>query len=177
MAGNEQFGSGDLASSGKTLPASKEYVKVRSWYLARLRRVAIDKAAATQLTPAALIAADKELVERLVLEKVVQQGSVKQKRPHTALLLGSWILLVVASFGWLFVLEGFDAGSTVSAYFRLTFGALVGQGPDDLINAGLPGYFTFLPVAVIGWPFWWLVIAPLLNPGSERGLSGRQKSD
>lgn len=168
MAGNEQFDRNDTSGAGQALGDGNEYVKVRSWYLARLRRVAIDKAAATQLTPAALIAADKELVERLVLEKVVQAGSPKQKRPPNALLVGIWILLVVASFVWLLVLEGLDVGSALSAYFRLTVGALVGQGPDDLIRAGLPSYFAFLPVIVIGWPFWWLVLAPLFSPDAER---------
>lgn len=49
--------------------ASSKYEILQSWYLARLRKVALDSIAADGLTPQALILADRELVEKLIAEK------------------------------------------------------------------------------------------------------------
>ena len=45
------------------------YDSLRSWYLARLRKSAIEAQVSGQLTPSALIAADREVIEKLIAER------------------------------------------------------------------------------------------------------------
>ena len=53
--------------------ANSKYEILQSWYLARLRKVALDSIAADGLTPQALILADRELVEKLIAEKAQEE--------------------------------------------------------------------------------------------------------
>lgn len=48
---------------------SSKYEILQSWYLARLRKMALKSAEAEGLTPQSLIAADRELVEKLIAER------------------------------------------------------------------------------------------------------------
>lgn len=45
------------------------YETLRSWYLAKLRKSAIEAQVSGQLTPSALIAADREVIEKLIAER------------------------------------------------------------------------------------------------------------
>lgn len=149
-----------------------EYAKVRSWYLARLRKRAIDKAAANQLTPAALIAADRERVEQLVLGKADQfrmtpRRSVITQRSFQNCIIGLWLAFIVVCLGWLFVLEGFDFGAASSTFFLLSLGFLCGQTTNDLFQSGLPEYFALTPYIILGWPLFWLVIAIFWSGGNN----------
>lgn len=45
------------------------YDSLRSWYLAKLRKSAIEAQVSGQLTPSALIAADREVIEKLIAER------------------------------------------------------------------------------------------------------------
>lgn len=54
------------------MPAPSEALS--KWYLARLRRRAHQAAAGANLTPAALIAADRERVERLIVDNATETG-------------------------------------------------------------------------------------------------------
>jgi hypothetical protein len=148
------------------LPSDNEYPKVRSWYLARLRRAAIEKAASERLTPASLIAADKDLVEKLVLEKAAKPA-VKKQQDNSGMITITWLLLMVGIAAWLFVLEGFDIGATITAFFKLSAGYLLGQSPQELFTAGLPQYFKALPLLLFGWPFVQFVIMPILSASDE----------
>lgn len=57
------------------LMANSKYEILQSWYLARLRKVALDSIAADGLTPQALILADRELVEKLIADKAQEEAN------------------------------------------------------------------------------------------------------
>jgi hypothetical protein len=144
--------------------AEREYSKLRSWYLARLRKQAIAQATTNSLTPAALVAADRKFVE----QRIIEQANQHVESPQKILTFGKrmniiWAVVSVTFALWLLILEGFDIGATASTYFSLTIGWLLGDSPDVLFKAGLPSYFILLPVISIGWPVVGWVILPLFQ--------------
>lgn len=58
----------------------KEYAALRSWYLARLRKSALEESIGGNLTPFALIRADRAVIERLIAEKTAEQSRGTQPR-------------------------------------------------------------------------------------------------
>ena len=66
--------------------ANSKYEVLQSWYLARLRKVALDSIAADGLTPQALILADRELVEKLIAEKSAEGTSADNAAENMAAL-------------------------------------------------------------------------------------------
>lgn len=71
-AGEERTNSSGRENLGQQVPASSEALS--KWYLARLRRRAHHAAAGANLTPAALIAADRERVEKLIVDNATETG-------------------------------------------------------------------------------------------------------
>ena len=55
--------------------ADRAYEILRSWYLAKLRRSAIEARTSAALTPAALISADRDVIQKLIAEKMLAQQS------------------------------------------------------------------------------------------------------
>jgi PAS domain S-box-containing protein len=53
----------------------EKYEDLRNWYLARLRRLFIQQSYGQMLTPAALVEADREIVEKLIAQKSLQSGA------------------------------------------------------------------------------------------------------
>lgn len=51
------------------------YDTLRSWYLAKLRKSAIEAQVSGQLTPSALIAADREVIEKLIAERAESEDN------------------------------------------------------------------------------------------------------
>lgn len=86
----------------ETVPVSSKYDRLRTWYLARLRKSAIDAQQQVDWTPSALIAADRETLEKLVAEKeaiTLQRGIRRQKSdPIWIFLLASWLVILTAIF-------------------------------------------------------------------------------
>jgi len=76
------------------------YESLRSWYLAKLRKSAIEAQVSGQLTPSALIAADREVIERLIAERSEQDEGMGEPRK-----LGSGALAFVL-YLWMFLLAG-----------------------------------------------------------------------
>jgi PAS domain S-box-containing protein len=57
--------------------SDNESEQLRSWYLARLRKLAHDAETARSLTPASLVAADRAVVERLIAQKASEMEEVR----------------------------------------------------------------------------------------------------
>lgn len=84
------------------------YETLRSWYLAKLRKSAIEAQVSGQLTPSALIAADREVIEKLIAEREESdepklQAARKNKLDLIKLLLLLWLYLIAASLISLFM--------------------------------------------------------------------------
>lgn len=77
------------------------YETLRSWYLAKLRKSAIEAQVSGQLTPSALIAADREVIEKLIAERA--EAEENQGKPKAAgneavlhaLMLWAYLILAV----------------------------------------------------------------------------------
>jgi hypothetical protein len=86
---------------------STNYETLRSWYLAKLRKSAIEAQVSGQLTPSALIAADREVIEKLIAERAeAEENQGKPKLASSgavvyALLL--WVFLIIAVLVSLFL--------------------------------------------------------------------------
>ncbi len=79
---------------------SKSYEILRQWQLARLRNLAIEEAARTMATPAALIASDNEAIKHLVAESVetappASAAENKYRCPAIFYIVGGWIALQI----------------------------------------------------------------------------------
>lgn len=84
------------------------YETLRSWYLAKLRKSAIEAQVSGQLTPSALIAADREVIEKLIAEKEesdepLRKAARKNKVAQMYFLLLIWLYLLLALFVSLFI--------------------------------------------------------------------------
>lgn len=151
--------SGELRLSASDYDSSERvYEKVRSWYLARLRKAAVEETTRNvNLTPAALIVADREFVERLILEKSnlpkKSSGQVIPKLDYWPILLFSW-LGVNALMMILYCLERHgDVVSTAMLFYSLSVGKLFGEVSPDLSDATLyPFYIRLFPYFLVGFP-------------------------
>ncbi len=84
------------------------YETLRSWYLAKLRKSAIEAQVSGQLTPSALIAADREVIEKLIAERSESEEGKGSKRKRTrpsgfAFALYLWLYLISAALFSLFL--------------------------------------------------------------------------
>ena len=98
------------------------YESLRSWYLAKLRKSAIESQISGQLTPSALIAADREVIEKLIAERVEpEEIKAKPKAASLAVLLlvlSIWLFLLVAVFASLFLYSFADPASFGDVFIR-----------------------------------------------------------
>ena len=74
------------------------YETLRSWYLAKLRKSAIEAQVSGQLTPSALIAADREVIEKLIAERSESEEAKEKPRKRST---GG---IKFAAFLWLFLI-------------------------------------------------------------------------
>lgn len=83
------------------------YETLRSWYLAKLRKSAIEAQVSGQLTPSALIAADREVIEKLIAERSeADDAKDSPKLRNTGgfkFALCLWVYLIVGVFFSLFL--------------------------------------------------------------------------
>jgi hypothetical protein len=118
------------------LPKGTGYARLRSWYLARLRRQGILGDMQVELTPMALVRADQQILEKLVMSEVSPQSQqtagATEHFPITIVLVGIWCLLSLALIA--------------AVALKLD------QGLQLL--AGL---------VLLGWPVYWYIIARILR--------------
>lgn len=120
--------------------ANSKYEILQSWYLARLRKVALDSIAADGLTPQALILADRELVEKLIAEKAQEEkesdvsksfASIAEKMPkwkamHCVLAALGIVLLAVVAHSTFIILQVNSLPISPDAKSGLLIGSIVG---------------------------------------------------
>lgn len=151
--------SGELRLSASDYDSSERvYEKVRSWYLARLRKAAVEETTRNvNLTPAALIVADREFVERLILEKsnMPKKSSVKAMSQFDfwPLMLFSWLLLSSVFLGAYCIERHGDVLSTATLFYSVTIGRLLGETNPDLSDSSIiPVYVRLFPYFFVGYP-------------------------
>lgn len=83
-----------------TMQPLSNYESLRSWYLAKLRKSAIEAQVSGQLTPSALIAADREVIEKLIAERSEVEESKQTAKA------ADYSTLRFVLFLWLFLLAG-----------------------------------------------------------------------
>jgi len=80
------------------LKSLSEYERLRSWYLARLRKLSLENVAAQGLTPASLIQADRENIEKIILKSQARNyGEKSRKQLGVELLLHFVLVLIMVS--------------------------------------------------------------------------------
>jgi signal transduction histidine kinase len=84
-----------------------DYQRLKDWYLARLRQEAVERGA-EQLTPAALVAADRQVVEALALAAAASSSSGQRSQSgggtdNGAVLFLACAALVAGLLGWLMI--------------------------------------------------------------------------
>jgi hypothetical protein len=83
------------------------YESLRSWYLAKLRKSAIEAQVSGQLTPSALIAADREVIEKLIAERSEADDGKTVSAPSGAgalqFVLYLWAFLIISALISLFL--------------------------------------------------------------------------
>jgi hypothetical protein len=135
--------------SSQLVPADLErgYQLLRSWYLARLRRGALDDEARMHCTPATLIEGDQELVARLVAMHKSTSQIAPMVQPNYLPGLDMVLVGAFVSIGWLFIADGGDLGLLFMDLKSFTLDLLVGQTPAALSRPGFPQFLVFMPAA------------------------------
>lgn len=124
------------------------YDTLRSWYLAKLRKSAIEAQVSGQLTPSALIAADREVIEKLIAERAESEDQKSRAKAggSNALIfsLCIWAYLILAVLVSLFLFCLADP----SIYLDVL---LVTLNPANIMAAGhvLPSPMVLLVVQFV----------------------------
>lgn len=132
--------------------------QLRDWYLARLRKRAF-KEPSDDLTPAALIDADRKFIANMIKSSVnapVAPPSASYSKLITICLLG-WISVVTVVLTLLICVTS-DFSKTTQLIYQLTVGVLLLQGPEAAFWQS-PGWMALLPLVVFAGP---LVISATL---------------
>lgn len=123
-----------------------KYEQLRAWYLARLRKQSLEAGQAQMLTPTALIAADRENVEKLIIAKA---SSDSENPTVSALEQKVWIEVLVGfcfSIYLLFVFTGFDFDQVVAILRQLV-------DPQSISsNQLLPAIYVFSLIVLLALP-------------------------
>jgi uncharacterized membrane protein len=139
---------------------SGDYERLRSWYLARLRKSAHDAERQRSLTPASLIAADRAAIERLIADKARESEAVIR---HSRKLIDRqfgmvWSVLLISLALLVFASENFEVQRTLSIIYRLSVGVLLAEGPFSVLDGGAPAYYLLITAAVFLVPLVWIAI-------------------
>lgn len=114
------------------------YETLRSWYLAKLRKSAIEAQVSGQLTPSALIAADREVIEKLIAERSEADDNKDQlKIKNTGgfkFALCLWAYLIVAVICSLFLFCLADASILIDVMTVCLNPANIGQSSTSTPN-------------------------------------------
>lgn len=131
--------------------SEEKYSLLRSWYLAHLRKGALAEQQKLQMTPGALIAADKDTVMKLAADKALladAKGTEVSTVKHWPVFFFAWL---VATFsGWLLLLIncGMDVPVSLNHLQALTLGIFTQNSSPLPVS---PLYFL-LTVAFYGLP-------------------------
>lgn len=72
-----------------------DYERLRSWYLARLRKLSLENVAVQGLTPASLIQADRENIEKIILKSQAKSNGEKSRKQLGVELLLHFVLVLI----------------------------------------------------------------------------------
>jgi hypothetical protein len=133
--------------------------QLRGWYLARLRSLAF--ADATNLTPAALMNADRKFIEQLLLDEAAKQEATRpetQQRQDTSpfQFLSWWLSGLILIMAFLLIENG-DLSRALSTLYLCTIGTLLFQDspdsskPDFIQQLLIAGYFFLVPFIHATW--------------------------
>jgi hypothetical protein len=134
------------------------YETLRSWYLAKLRKSAIEAQVSGQLTPSALIAADREVIEKLIAERAEAEEQGKPKAVSTGAVLYAlmlWVYLIIAVLVSLFMFCLADGSIFIDML-------IVSMNPGNLVAASssLPNpmvlavvQLVFFVYPIVAFPF------------------------
>ncbi|MBY0549636.1 MAG: hypothetical protein K2W95_20330 [Candidatus Obscuribacterales bacterium] len=130
--------------------SEEKYSLLRSWYLAHLRKGALAEQQKLQITPGALIAADKDSVMKLAADKAMsaEENETKPTSTHGTGFLITW--LVATLTGWLLLLinSGMDIPVSLNQVHALTLGILT----QNSLQSSVSPLFFLLTVAFYGIP-------------------------
>ncbi len=144
----------DMSKSGTSGDEDSKYKQLRSWYLARLRKFALEQHE-RNLTPAALIQADRALIERLLLGSDVSQNSKSLFVPGTEA-NNKLVIVYVSTLAVLFLLllnsmQG-NLSEACIAFWNLSLGALLFQVNIAQLFAKISWLSLAVPFAVFVLP-------------------------
>ncbi len=80
-----------------TMQQLTNYETLRSWYLAKLRKSAIEAQVSGQLTPSALIAADREVIEKLIAER---SESEEEQSKNSRAAASNYLMFALSLWGY-----------------------------------------------------------------------------
>lgn len=132
------------------------YETVRAWYLARLRKRAVVTSSQLRLTPAALISADRRIIEKLIAERARLAEQASNRVPLFALNL--WLGGTLLAFIALLIAAHGNATAALATLFKASIGLIFTHTPDR------QSQFTSLwpiPFFYYGLPLWWSLVRPL----------------
>lgn len=99
------------------------YDLLRSWYLARLRKLSLQTQRELQLTPGALISADRDNIERLILAgQATDTTGPLEKTSLVKELLAALVVAAIAAGAYIWVTHGHLAEASAS---EITCGVLL----------------------------------------------------
>lgn len=150
------------------MQVQSNYETLRSWYLAKLRKSAIEAQVSGQLTPSALIAADREVIEKLIAERAevdekAQKLIRKAGMSSVFFALSLWFYLIMASLAAIFLFCLTDASILVDVL-------MVAANPANLAASGssVPNPIVLIVVQSVLYIFP-LVALPMAFLGNKEG--------
>ncbi|MBX9686421.1 MAG: hypothetical protein K2X27_06935 [Candidatus Obscuribacterales bacterium] len=131
------------------------YETLRSWYLAKLRKSAIEAQVSGQLTPSALIAADREVIEKLIAERGDFEEAQEEKSKALPYAIAIWVYLIfsltISLFLFCYLDFGILAGAFISAINPANLFASGQSVPHPIVVLSTQLVFFVYPVFV--FPF------------------------
>lgn len=131
--------------------SEERYALLRSWYLAHLRKGALAEQQKLQMTPGALIAADKDTVMKLAAGKSLLTDGNGAQVPtvrHCPFFFFAWLVAMLS--GWLLLLinSGMDVPVSLNHFQALTLGIFTQNSSPLPVS---PLYFL-VTIAFYGLP-------------------------
>jgi PAS domain S-box-containing protein len=122
---------------------------LESWYLAKLRRAALQEAQQQDMTPATLISADRELVEKLVLEKSrlpFRFSKQVQDKFDLKTVLSCWLISLLSLLVSIFC---YRLGNLPAVFSALSSALCFAPAPDSPVHAyAAVACFYLMPLPV-----------------------------
>lgn len=137
--------------------ADSEYSRLRDWYLARLRRNALEKAHNNDLTPLALIQKDQLLVKELGEKTApILEGT---ERPDEKIAVHAYLIAITAwiALALVCMLGQAELPQMITMIYKMSLAALIGDTADQsmsfipawLVGALVSLFFALLTLATL----------------------------